>query len=337
MNIKNAAPIANDSTNFTRLILGILKEEGMKAALFSDGWIIQITHKKQVRYIHGYQFGLNLAASANLCNDKSSCSEILTACNIPNVPHYCFMSPLDMRYASPQGNWNALFSLFSKYGSVICKNNDGTGGEEVYHARTQLELEHYSQRIFSTCPSMAVSPYYPIDSEYRLILLDGEVCLAYEKIRPCLTGDGHSSVWELYIRYLSDTRPYQAYQTVLPPEDADHILKTGETYLLNWKHNLGQGAAAQILYDRTGHIKNDIDDDRRFLLDSLSVLAKKAADATGVRFASIDLVKINGESGFRVLEINSGVMMEYLSGAGKASHQIAKSIYREAIYKMFEV
>lgn len=37
MNIKNADPIANDSTNFTKLILELLEEEGMKASLFSDG------------------------------------------------------------------------------------------------------------------------------------------------------------------------------------------------------------------------------------------------------------------------------------------------------------
>ena len=333
MNIKNAVPIANDSTNFTKLILELLEEEGMKASLFSDGWIIQIAYQGKVRYIHGYQFGLNSAVSANICNDKSSCSEILTANQIPNVAHVCFMSPLDMRYASPKGNWTALCSLLKQYGSIICKNNDGTGGEEVYHAHSQLELEHYSQRIFATCPSMAVCPFYPLEHEYRLILLDGEVYLAYEKIRPYLTGDGNSTIWELYSNYHSSTPSSSAYQTIIPPKDTDRILEKGENYPLNWKHNLGQGAQAHHLYDRTGHVPTA--KELSPLIGSLSELAKRAAIATGIRFASIDLVKVNGESGFRVLEINSGVMMEYLSGAGKASHDIAKAIYREAIYKMF--
>ncbi|MDD6206908.1 MAG: hypothetical protein PUB10_00095 [Clostridiales bacterium] len=335
MNIKNADPIANDSTNFTKLILELLREEGMNASLFSDGWVIQITYQGKTRYIHGYQFGLNSAAAANICNDKSTCSEILSANQIPNIPHVCFMSPLDMRYASRGGNWNTLCTLMKQYGSVICKNNSGTGGEEVYHAHSQLELEHYSQRIFATCPSMAVCPYYPLEHEYRVILLDGEMVLAYEKIRPCLTGDGHSTIQELYSNYLLTTPPASAYQTVIPPKDADRVLKEKETYSLNWKHNLGQGARANLLYDRTGHVKTN--PEYAPLITSMEAMAKKAATATGIRFASIDLVNVKGENGLRVLEINSGVMMEYLSGQEKASHDIAKAIYREAIHKMFEL
>ena len=80
-------------------------------------------------------------------------------------------------------------------------------------------------------------------------------------------------------------------------------------------------------------------------------LAKKAAAAVGIRFASIDIIEIEKESKlnyhndynhdnnnhiYLVLEINSGVMMEYLSQTDDKSRQIAKQIYKEAILKMMK-
>ena len=90
--------------------------------------------------------------------------------------------------------------------------------------------------------------------------------------------------------------------------------------LLGWKHNLGLGARAELLED--GPLKKEIED-----------IVAAVAICLGVRFASIDVALTN--EGLKVLEINSGVMMENFAGQDETSREIAKSIYRDAIRLMF--
>ena len=93
-------------------------------------------------------------------------------------------------------------------------------------------------------------------------------------------------------------------------------------YLLNWKHNLGQGATALTL---------SVDELDQEIVD----LAHKTAKALGIRFASIDMIRT--EQGWKVLEVNAGVMMEHFASSGEIQYQTAKEIYRDAIRKMFAV
>ena len=105
-------------------------------------------------------------------------------------------------------------------------------------------------------------------------------------------------------------------------EDDEHqldVLESGQRYALNWKHNLGQGAAPEIVQDTA-------------LMARLSDLALKAVKAVGITFASVDIIQVKNQ--MMVLEINSGIMMDHFSQTSDAHYQMAKSIYREAIEKL---
>lgn len=303
-------------SNFAQLILEICKEENILCTPLSDYWAFYLKKGEQTSYIYGYQFPLNNAVSNSICSDKSTASEVMTIHDIPNVLHVCCMSPITMEYASPAGNWRKIEEMFQQYGSLVLKNNHGTGGDFVYLAKNRLEAENAAQLIFQKADSMAISPYYSIDNEYRVILLNGQVKLIYSKIRPHLTGNGTSTLLELYIEEIKHKRLRPEALSANKQIDFNHILKQGELYPLQWKHNLGQGACAEIVKDLT-------------LIDRLSKLAKEAASALQISFASIDIIKT--KESFLILEVNSGVMMEYFAGESKEYREIAKEIYREAI------
>jgi glutathione synthase/RimK-type ligase-like ATP-grasp enzyme len=85
----------------------------------------------------------------------------------------------------------------------------------------------------------------------------------------------------------------------------------------DWRHNLDAGAKPVLLEDgdiRTACVK----------------LAINAASAIGIRFASIDVVRVDGV--WNVLEINSGVMMEAL---GKLHPELVQSAYDAALSRVF--
>lgn len=86
----------------------------------------------------------------------------------------------------------------------------------------------------------------------------------------------------------------------------------------DWRHNLDFGARPVLLSE--GETR-----------DTCIAIAMKAAGAIGIRFASIDVVRV-GES-WLVLEINSGVMMEAL---GKLHPELVHAAYAAGLDKVFE-
>jgi glutathione synthase/RimK-type ligase-like ATP-grasp enzyme len=91
----------------------------------------------------------------------------------------------------------------------------------------------------------------------------------------------------------------------------------GETRLLNWRHNLDAGAEPVLLEEGEAR-------------EACVEIATRAAAAIGIRFASVDLVRVAGD--WRVLEINSGVMMEALS---RRHPDLVEAAYAAALDKVF--
>lgn len=305
--------------NFVKIITEICNEENIDFKSFSYDWIFQLYKNGIYNYIIGYQFGLNVASVHSICCDKSAASEIMSSLKIPNIEHYFFMSPVNQKYIGDGGSWDLLMKKLKEYGQLVCKSNEGSGGNLVFRVDNQYELENAVYKIFQKSRSMAVSPYYDISNEYRAIVLDGKIKFIYFKQRPYVIGDGIHSVKSLIFEYLSKEDD-NSFNVKLIDEDLTRILKKGERFELNWKHNLGQGAKAIILQDQD-------------IADKIKSIVSMVVDKVNIRFASIDVAECNNE--YRILEINSGVMMENFSQQDDNSYKIAKEIYRDAVLKMF--
>ena len=310
--------MTNGESNYVAIIKEICAEEGITQESYSFDWIFRLTKDGKVGFILGYQFGLNSASVNSICCDKSAASELMTELGIPNIQHILFASPSEQKFVGRCGFMEGLLALLKKHGCLVVKPNDGTGGEHVCKVTTPCELETAVFEIFQKSAYLAASPYEEIENEYRTIILDGEVRLLYRKQRPSVTGNGKSTVRELLLETMS------AGQRIMPEEFPDgktlnKIPGEGEKVLLNWRHNLGQGAKAVPVRDEE-------------TCEAVGKIARRVYEALNVRFASVDVAET--AEGLKVLEINSGVMMENFAGQDEKSRSIAKAIYRDAIRKM---
>lgn len=307
----------NKTRNIVRIIKEVCCEQGIECNSFSYDWIFELKRDMRKNYIFGYQFGINSSTSVNICADKSATSEIFTHNNIPNVKHTLFMSPNDIKYVGESGNWSRLINLLSTHGSLICKTNEGSGGNNVYKVTNQFELEEATHKIFKTSRTMAVSPYEDIENEYRVVVLNGDARLIFSKNIQYIVGNGYSTVRQLVAKYILEN--VDAQIPTFTPEQLVEVLPEGFIMKLHWKHNLGQGAIPVIVEDRA-------------LYARLSEFATHAAKSLGINFASVDVISVQGM--LKILEVNSGVMMEHFSQANEANYQMAKNIYKDAIVTM---
>ncbi len=307
---------------FDKIIKEIVEEENIEWISYSHDWIYRIKKGEKVRYIFGYNFDNNSANVYQIVNDKAGTWELLDSLNIPAVPHHLFRLPSGGEDESTF--FNAMDKAKEYNYKVVCKkNNQGTGGADVYKATKKSEVEKTLVKLFSKTNSISLSPLLDITHEYRTIILDGDIKLVYSKNRQAVEGDGRSMLKDLICEKFGPEELKSIILGVNPDtaEMLNKVVECGEYFTLNWKHNLGLGAEPEILEDG----------EKRKELESI---AKKAAKELNIGFASIDIVEADGK--LYVLEINSGVMMERFAVTARNGYNIAKEIYRSAVNKMME-
>lgn len=296
--------------NIVKIIENYCKNNSITLSKISADWILKLTKNSETHFIVGYQFDLNSSATSAICLDKSATSEILELNNIPVVHHELFMTPIDM-----SGNWSKMINFLNKYKKIVCKINNGTGGKDVYFIENEKTLEQAVTKIFSKDEYIALSPFYDIKNEYRAIILNNEVKLLYSKERQFVIGDGISTIFQLIANKFSASPKLDLTDIPL-----NTILKKNEQYNICWKHNLGLGATPKIVSDKN-------------IYDKISSLALTANNAVNGKFVSVDIIET--DEGLKVLEINSGIMMENFSAQNSENYKIAEKIYTEAVNLMF--
>lgn len=292
-----------------KIIEEICREEGYKCTLYSDEWLILVSNGEKQMFIHSYRFPNNDASVSDLCNDKSTLSEFLTANGIACIPHAFFWLNGGKNTSKELSEFSeTLKNYIDKYNGVVVKPNNGTGGNNVFKITEKNLIPEFVKRYQGQTGMIAISPFVQIEAEYRSIICGNEIMLTFEKIRPIVTADGKKS----FLDYLRENGLKNCDEIV------DYVPEKGETIELVWKHNL-QGGAKPLL----------VENPPRELTD----LVESARRLTNVNFASVDIVKVDGK--YYILEINSGVMMEKFSSENEMYYNLAKKTYKKAINDYF--
>jgi glutathione synthase/RimK-type ligase-like ATP-grasp enzyme len=296
---------------FVRAIRHYCARHGIGIEVRADGWLIAMERGGRRHFAFGYDIGINSAIAHRLANDKSATSEALALAGVPCIPHHLFLNPKLGEHVAGAGWSEAMRTLLAQNPQgVVVKPNEGTAGRSVFKVGSRDELEGAVAAVFSLSTGLVVSPYVEIADEVRVVLLDEAPMVVYRKERPSVTGDGEHTLREL------------AATTKAPLDDLDKqalsaIVPKGEQRVLTWRHNLDAGATPVLIADG---------ETRAVCV----ALATAAARAIGIEFASIDLVHADGA--WKVLEINSGVMMEAL---GNLYPELVQATYDAALDRVF--
>lgn len=244
------------------MIASICTELDIDHQVFSYGWVHRLEKGDVRKFVCGYRFDLNAAASAGIANDKVAAYEVLQSQGVPAAEHFL------VRKSPVSG---AITWYGTPPDDMVVKPLDASGGLQIARVKTQGEAEEWID-TFSDF-AWAVSPFYDIKRECRIVMLDGEILLAYEKAG---------------------------------------VVKDGLTFF-----NLGQGATATDITPN----------------DTMHSLAYGAMDAIGLRLAAVDVIE-TADGEWRVLEVNSGFMMEHYMRQSDENRQKGYELYQKIITRM---
>lgn len=300
--------------NFRKIIEEICREEKIEYNLISKDWIMALTKNNITKCISGYRFPLNDHAIGSVIDDKYALYDLCKLLSLPIIEHKLLFTP-----NSKLGNntLELIDKYFEEYNKdVVIKPNNGSEGIGVFHIKNREELLEKTQELFKSNFSISICPFYEIESEYRVVILDNEVKLIFEKVKPVVIGNGINTLREL----LNDLNPYY-FQNKLMEKKYDVILNSGEIYEYDWRFNLSNGATAKLVSDNN-------------LKKELSKLALNVTNKINAKFVSVDIIKSNNQ--FYLIEVNSGVCINKVCNFIDKDFKITKEIYRSAINKMFD-
>lgn len=145
---------------------------------YSDDWVLRLNQNGRTKWIFGYKFDLNSAASASIAQDKVATYQSLEAAGITAVPHYLART---LSSQIPADIHEALGT-----NPVVSKPLSGTGGRDVQLHKT-YELAAAAVKQMRDW-SWTFSPYINLVAEFRVVILDGEIVLSYKKTQPFTRG-----------------------------------------------------------------------------------------------------------------------------------------------------
>ncbi|MFI7119546.1 RimK family alpha-L-glutamate ligase [Amycolatopsis sp. NPDC049868] len=252
--------------HFVRHLENAVAEAGGTIAWHADHWLAEIRRDADRALVLGYAFPVNNVVAAKIADDKAASSTIMRAAGVSCL-HQSLWRPT-WRGNRPV-DWPGELP-------VVLKPNAESGGRDVHRVRTEGELEDLVSALSERYRALAWSRLVEVEDEFRAVLLDGELLLAYRKVRA--------------------------------PDSQE------------WRHNLHFGAVPEVCV-------------APLTTERLATLGRSAMDALSLRFATVDIVTVEGD--FLVLEVNSGVSLERFSHHSEENFQLAGGVYAEAIRACF--
>lgn len=303
---------------FERIIKEICNEENIGYKFLSNDWVIKLEKNGINRFVVGHKFDFNSQATGLIADDKYALYDVLREKSIPIIEHKIVYNKTNKNdYAIGCNTYEYVKEYFVKNkNSIVIKPNDGTCGHDVYKITNINEIDNILDKLFTNNFSISICPFYRIQNEYRIVMLDGEVELLYAKYLPVVIGDGNKSLRELLLEF-----NYDYFIGKLEDQKYDRILGKNEKFEYNWKFNLSQGSVAKKVEDE-------------LLRAKLIKLAKNVCKEINLKFGSVDIIRTD-DNNLMVLEVNSGVMIEYYIRINPGEYTTVKQIYKRAIKKLF--
>jgi glutathione synthase/RimK-type ligase-like ATP-grasp enzyme len=254
-------------------------------------------------------YPLNSASAYAISRDKAHTAAVLAASGIPAIPGQLFFVTEHFKALRPDGReaGDAVAVLARAGKAMFCKPNMGARGDFAEIVADVAALRAYIERVRSRYDAILLQPVVDGD-EYRVFCIDGDPVFVTAKAGFSLTGDGRSTLAEL----LAEQNEKLAAAGISPsgegalPQDAGIVPAKGETIALRGRRNLSAGGAI-------GDFSTDVP-------APLAEIARRAADAVGLRVSGVDVFDISPArdlSDLVVIEVNGNPSIASLSRIGR--------------------
>ena len=285
-------------------------------------------------------FDINPFGASKIAQDKDYCAKMLRRAGINSPPGEVIVSPRYKKLIGAKNHrsaatWNPYEDAIRAIGNatfpLYIKPNDQSNGDGVARAYSAGQALEHIAYLFQRFDHVLIQPQLQ-GSEYRVVVLDDSVVLAYRKAPLSVTGDGRRSIAELCESALrrreggpAEPVNYEEIRRHLERSGrtGDDIAVAGDVVELLPNANISSGGSLRDVSTRV-HPQYD-------------AICRKATRSIGLRFSGVDIICDNIEKfdpNYVVLEVNAGPGFYNFGSLGNREHCIVTALYKKLIHAM---
>lgn len=288
------------------------------------------------RYFRNTNFDLNPLGASEIARDKDYAAYFLRSMGYPVPRGDSFFSPRWSRIIASTRNKVAAYRFARRLGfPVIVKPNSKSQGWGVTKVYTKREFDD-AVRFICERENVFLVQQVARGADFRLVVLDGEVISAYERIPLSVIGDGRRSIRELLLQK----------QRLFRRTGRDTNIKTNDFRIAMGLRRRGmslravprQGATVPLLDNANLSSGGDARDVTNILHRKWRELAVRVTRDMGLRFCGVDLMTegaITDPPGrYTILEINAAPGLDHYASSGKKQRRIVERLYLRVLRAM---
>ncbi len=331
--------MANEPSYFSKLLESLCSEIGAELTLeptFARAGIITFANGHR-RFFKGTNFDLNGSAAAQIAQDKDFCAKFLRMAGV-NCPEskVGFAPKCIAKWKAKNPAVAAALDPFASAESAVrdwgfplfVKPNEGAEGEGVLLVQDAAQLKAHLEILYQE-HDRVLFQRPALGDDYRLVVLDGEMLLAYQRIALSVTGNGEDTVGRLLAQRTHALSEAGRHAIALEddPRISAHLSGQG----LSLDHCPKVGEIVRLLANANLSVGGDVLDVTEKVDAGYRDLARVAAEAVGLRFAGVDLLCADIEKfdpDYCVLEVNAAPGLNNFAALSKTADQRVTELYR---------
>lgn len=323
-----------------RTLKKIAPRIGAKVIMEPEWGIVgQIIFKSgRKRYFRYSTLDLNRMGASDIARDKDYAKFFMKRMSYPVITGKAFCTEKWAAQINSRESMAAAYAYARKLGwPVIVKPNSKSQGRCVFKVHTRREFE-IAFKAASKLDTMILVETFITGRDYRLVVLDGRVISAYERIPLSVMGDGKTTIRGLLKRKQRIFKQI-GRDTVLKFDDrriADKLSRHG----LSFDSRLEKGQLIYLLDNANLSSGGDSKDVTEIVHPDFQKLAVNVTRDMGLRLCGVDLM-IYGDISYPsckgeywIIEINSAPGLDHYATIGKAQQKIVEDLYLEVLKAM---
>ncbi len=322
----------------TNLIKKLAPKVGARVVIEPEwGIAAQIIYNNGVvRSLRMYSLDLNHIASADIAKDKDYAKFFMSKRGYPTAAGRTFF----------KDSWAGAINSNRKIGAavkyakasgypLIVKPNSSSQGVGVCLVHNEKDLRRGLAQIWKDDRVAIIEQYLP-GKDYRVVVLDGEIISAYERIALSVTGDGKHSILALLKqkqkKFIKDNRDTKI--NFADVRMRQKLQKQGYT----WQSILPKGRKIFLLDNANLSTGGDSLDVTSTMHAGFKKIAANLTRDMGLRIAGVDIMVQKGDitldprkTKYYVIEINAAPGLDHYVTTGAKQKRIVEAMYLKVL------
>jgi D-alanine-D-alanine ligase-like ATP-grasp enzyme len=297
------------------------------------GFVGQITFKNSKRtFFRNGKFEINNHASVAIVQDKGYASFFLKELGYKMPEEQTFFSEKLCSKLIKNRNIDDGYAFAKKLGfPAIVKPNDLTKGILVAKVYNQEEYYQIAQQIFLKTSVLLIQKFYP-GNDYRVVVLDGEIASAYQRMPLSVIGNGKSSIFE--ILHQKKTLFLQESRDITIDLDDFRIAANLHRQGLNLNSVIPENTRIKVLDNANLSTGGEAIDVTKEIHPDFQKLAISVTKDIGLRLGGVDIITSDitqPMQDYVIIEINGAPGLEHYASIGEQQMKVVEELYLKII------